>query len=143
MRSPATRCARTRPSITHQHVARSNPPSETCPLTTFVAPFLADRVTSATTMRGLASESGPPRRSVLSSSGYSYLLQLESSVAPARDQGLARVSAARRTRWSSVCMRALYQASRGRSEAYVPSYVSVTSMAVANCCYNSRPPRIN
>ena len=31
-------------------------------------------------------------------------------------------------------MRALYRASRGRSEAYLPSYVSVTRMAPVLCC---------
>ena len=49
---PRHTIARTRPSITHQHVARSHQPSETCPLTTFLAPFRADRVTYATTIRG-------------------------------------------------------------------------------------------
>ena len=62
------------------------------------------------------------------------LFALASCVAPAREQRLARVSAARRMRWYSVCMRALYRASRGRSEAYLPSYVSVTRMAPVLCC---------
>ena len=59
---PRHTIARTRPSITHQHVARSHQPSETCPLTTFLAPFRADRVTYmyATTTRGLAFASAEP-----------------------------------------------------------------------------------
>ena len=54
---PRHTIAHTRPSTTHQHAARSDQPSETSPLTTFLAPFRADRVTSATTFRGLASAS--------------------------------------------------------------------------------------
>ena len=61
---PRHTIARTRPSITHQHVARSHQPSEACPLTTSLAPFRADRVTCATTFLGLASASAEalPRR---------------------------------------------------------------------------------
>ena len=48
MRSLATRyIAHTRPSTTHQLAPRPDQPSETSPLTTFLAPFRADRVTSA------------------------------------------------------------------------------------------------
>ena len=54
---PRHTMARTRPSTTHQHAHRPNPPSEACPLTTSLAPFRADRVTCATTTRGLASAS--------------------------------------------------------------------------------------
>ena len=51
---PRHTIAHTRPSTTHQHAPRPDQPSETSPLTTFLAPFRAHRVTSATTFQGLA-----------------------------------------------------------------------------------------
>ena len=74
---PRHTIAHTRPSTTHQHAPRPDQPSETSPLTTFLAPFRADRVTSATTFRGLASASAEALRAELELIFVSLLARVE------------------------------------------------------------------
>ena len=74
---PRHTIAHTRPSTTHQHAPRPDQPSETSPLTTFLAPFRADRVTSATTFRGLASASAEALRAELELIFVSLIARVE------------------------------------------------------------------